>query len=124
MEFLELSTSKRSFVNYYKPLELTLQTNYESQCFQMFRKTIQADNNYQNSDVCKFLQISRTMKLGLCNDLQKDSCNDSSLENWRSLKPMNSQNPKIHFLLFYKSKLRRTSLHKSIILTVSKNQRC
>ncbi|CAL6053991.1 Hypothetical_protein [Hexamita inflata] len=37
---------------------------------------------------------------------------------------MNSQNPKIHFLLFYKSKLRRTSLHKSIILAVSKNQRC
>ncbi|CAL6026386.1 Hypothetical_protein [Hexamita inflata] len=56
MEFLELSTSKRSYLKYYKQIQLTPQTYYERQRFQMFRKTIYADNIYQNSDVCKFLE--------------------------------------------------------------------
>ncbi|CAL6062340.1 Hypothetical_protein [Hexamita inflata] len=56
MEFLELSMSKRSYLKYRKQTQLTLQTNSERQRFQMFRKTIYADNIYQNSDVCKFLE--------------------------------------------------------------------
>ncbi|CAL6000899.1 Hypothetical_protein [Hexamita inflata] len=52
LEFLEL----RSYLKYCKLTQLTLQTNYERQRFQMFRKTIYADNIYQNSDVCKFLE--------------------------------------------------------------------
>ncbi|CAL6010742.1 Hypothetical_protein [Hexamita inflata] len=56
MEFLELSTSKRSYLKYYKQIQLMPQTYYEHQRFQMFRKTIYADNIYQNSDVCKFLE--------------------------------------------------------------------
>ncbi|CAL6070756.1 Hypothetical_protein [Hexamita inflata] len=56
MEFLELSMSKRSYLKYCKQTQLTLQTNYELQRFQIFRKTKQAHNNCQNSDVCKFLE--------------------------------------------------------------------
>ncbi|CAL6013063.1 Hypothetical_protein [Hexamita inflata] len=56
MEFLELSTSKRSYLKYCKQIQLWLQTNYKCQLFQIFRKTKQAHNNCQNQDVCKFLE--------------------------------------------------------------------
>ncbi|CAL6066244.1 Hypothetical_protein [Hexamita inflata] len=101
MTFLELSTSKRSFVNCCKQIELMLQTNYEPQCFQIFRKTLQADNTFQNLDVCKYLQQYR---LDFVMIFKKFVPRPKFRKQWRSLKPMNSLNPKIHFLRFQKTK--------------------